>query len=144
MKRLAGVLFVVVLFLLAACEEISHNGTIVPAPTQQMGSIDGEFYLDPSIAGSVAKVQVAVYSSEASFRSRQPAIVVETNSRGQYFINEIACGQYWLDAWKDNDVNSAVTTGDYYLAHKDCNGVPCHLTVEQTPAMFGGQLEVVR
>jgi hypothetical protein len=145
MKLLGRVLVFAVMVGMSACQESSNgSGGVTQPGTELPGTIDGEFYIDPSVNGSVANTQVAVYNSEVDFRNRQPAMVVKTNENGRYFITAICGGHYYLDAWKDNNGDSAVNTGDYYLAHKDCYGCVCACIVEPgTAASFCGKLEVV-
>ena len=144
MKKTAGVLAILAMFFLPACEQTPSGGDFSTGPVQPSGTIDGEFSLDPSIEGSVANVLVALYKSEADLQARTPLMTVRTNAQGRYVIQGVCCGQYWIDALKDNNEDGAVTSGDYYLAHKDGNGCPCACTVDQHAASFGGMLEVVR
>lgn len=144
MRTLPWVLIAFVLVAFAACQQPTGGGITDPTAMQGTGSIDGEFYIDSPADGSVANIKVAVYKSEVEFRNRQPAIVVETNMQGRYVITGICCGQYFLDAWKDNDGDLSVSSGDHYLAHKDSDGNPCRHTVDECADTFGGKLEVVR
>ncbi len=143
MKKSAGVLAVMVMFFLPACEQTPNGGNFFTGPAQPSGTIDGEFYLDPSVQGSVANILVALYRSEGDLQARAPLVTVRTNAQGRYVIQGVCCGEYWIDALKDNNEDGAVTSGDYYLAHKDGNGCLGACTVDQHAASFGGVLEVV-
>jgi hypothetical protein len=147
MKLLPCILAILVVVTLGACNGDPGNGNYITEPVvaTPSGSIDGEFFLDPSTTGSIANTQVALYKSEEDFRNRKPVKVVQTDAQGRYFIMDVCCGQYYIDAWKDNDGSSSVSTGDYYLAHRDCNGTACTCAVQQgSPASFCGKLDVVR
>ncbi len=144
MKKSAGVLAIMAMFFLPACEQTPNGGNFSTGPVQSSSTIDGEFYLDPSVQGSVADVLVALYRSEADLQARAPFMTVRTNAQGRYVIQGVSCGQYWIDALKDNNEDGAATPGDYYLAHKDAGGCLSACTVGEHAASFGGMLEVVQ
>ncbi len=144
MKTLILVLSCLVSFFLLACEGEDPCLTCINNEKPLLGSFDGEFYLDPSVPGSVANIQVAVYASEGDFLSRQPLLVTKTNANGRYFIFDVPPGRYILEALKDNDASGSVTPGDYYLAHVSCPGCPTCMIVDGSNGDFGGKIEVVQ
>jgi hypothetical protein len=141
MKTLACVLALLTLFVLSGCGG-DYGGNAGPQPPS--GNFDGEFFLDPSVQGSVDNVQVAVYESEAAYVARQPLFVTQTDANGRYFIDNVPPEHYVLDAFKDNDGDGRVTSGDYYLAHTGCPGCAACVIVDGSTGNFWGTLKVVQ
>lgn len=116
-----------------------------PVDLTPTGTIDGEFTLGPQDPGSVANIEVSLYTSEDAFRNRIPARTMRTGVSGRYVFTGLCCGNYYIDAWKDNDGDSRISCGDHYLARRDGSGMACPCVVEQgVPASFCGVLEVVQ
>ena len=144
MKTLACILALLAFLLLPGCKGddiVYHRDNGEEVVT---GSFDGEFYLDPSVQGSVESVWVAVYASAGDYLSRQPLIITQTDAYGRYFIHNVLPGHYIIDALKDNDADARVTPGDFYLAHNGCGGCEVCCIVDGNTGNFSGELEVVQ
>lgn len=141
MKTLIGILVLLASFVLSACD---HPTGVDGKDEKGVGSYDGEFYLDPSVQGSVSDVMVALYASDADLRGKQPMMVTRTNVNGRYFFFDVPAGKYAIEAWKDNDADSRMSQGDYYLTHCGCDGCSTCCVEEECTASFCGKLEVVQ
>ena len=143
MKTLACVVALLALLLLPGCDGDKYTGDII-RPEEIPGSFDGEFFLDPSVQGTVEKVVVSVYASCGDFLSRQPMAVTQTDVNGRYFIHNVPPGHYILVALKDNDADGRVSPGDFYLEHNNCCGCEVCCITDGSTGNFSGKLEVVQ
>lgn len=126
------------------CQPDGGNYIADPVDQTPTGTIDGEFTLGPEDPGSVADIEVSLYTSEEAFRNRTPAKTMRTGVSGRYVFTGLCCGNYYIDAWKDNDGDARISCGDNYLARRDGSGMACPCVVQQgVPTSFCGVLEVV-
>jgi hypothetical protein len=64
--------------------------------------------------------QVALYTSLENWSNYSPSyfvIVTESGTTVNYQIANAAAGNYYLDAWKDNDSDGLISIGDYFGWH---------------------------
>jgi uncharacterized protein (DUF2141 family) len=147
MKMFVCILALLTAATLSACKGDPGDGGFLTEPSAMAptGTIDGEFAVDAQGQGSLADIQVTIYASEEAFRLRVPAQTTRTGVSGRYVFTGLCCGNYYIDAWRDNDGDAKISCGDYYLASKDGSGMayPC-VVQEGVPVSFCGVLEVVR
>ena len=78
------------------------------------GKITGIGILPPGVAGSPEDTQVALYLSVEDWLYDRIYIFTTCNGNGNYTLNNIPPGVYYMDAWKDNDNNGIWgSSGDY-------------------------------
>ena len=127
-RRIAGFVAILAVFTLWGCQDPS-GGIIEPA-NPEPAMIQGSVLLSEPMSGSVENSRVAIYKDLAALEQRSPCDIVETDATGAFEFCELRCEGYYLDAWKDNDGNGLVTSGDFYFVHRDGNSCACllHLT----------------
>jgi hypothetical protein len=84
-----------------------------PEPTPTTGSIAGRVSLAPGVAGSVDNTRVACYKDYADWANDRVLKQVGAASNGNYALNQLPPGTYYVDAWKDNNNTANWDTGDY-------------------------------
>lgn len=124
-RRVAGFVVVPVAFALWGCQEPS--GGITEPANAEPAVIQGSVTLAEGLSGSVENSRVAIYKDLEALEQRSPCDIMETDATGAFEFRELQCEGYYLDAWKDNDGNRRVTSGDFYFVHKDGNSCACLL-----------------
>jgi len=78
------------------------------------GKITGVGSLPPGVVGSPEDTQVALYLSVEDWLYDRIFIFTICDGNGNYTLNNITPGIYYMDAWKDNDNNGIWgSSGDY-------------------------------
>ncbi len=103
-----GATVLVALFMFAAAGCDSSD----PEPTT--GSISGTIRLPAGAAGEINNTLVALYETLDEFRNSAPTFEVTANADGSYRFENINPDSYFLAAFKDNDNNGSVSTGDFF------------------------------
>jgi hypothetical protein len=102
-------LFLGLLLFVARCD--SSEPQAEPTPTT--GSIAGRVSLAPGVAGSIDNTRVAAYKDFADWANDRVLKQVAAASNGNYAINDLPPGSYYVDAWKDNNNSAQWDSGDY-------------------------------
>ena len=115
------ILGIFLIFLYAGCsEETSPVATTTVATTTVVttvptgATIDGVASLPAGVAGSISNTRVALYNSFDEWVFDQTFAFDACDANVNYLMTNIVPGNYYFDAWKDND-NDLVwgTQGDY-------------------------------
>jgi hypothetical protein len=106
------------IFLYAGCSEESPVATTVPTtqPTTQLttATVTGTGSLPPGVAGSIANTRVALYTDLNNWNFDVTFKFGACDANGNYTLADFNPGNYFMDAWKDNDNNSVWgSSGDY-------------------------------
>ena len=142
-RRGAGVIIALAAFALWGCQEPS--GGVIEPSAPEPATIQGSVILVDGLSGSVENSRIAIYRDLAAFEQRSPCDLVEVDATGSFEFCELRCEAYYLDAWKDNDGNGLVTSGDFYFAHKDGNSCACQLRLTAGQATsVRAEMEIVQ
>ncbi|GAB4289909.1 MAG: hypothetical protein Kow0098_08070 [Ignavibacteriaceae bacterium] len=105
----------IVLLVLGGCsKEEGNNNPVVPAPTPTTGTIAGKITLPPGAGGSIENIRVTIYQNVVDWNWDRAITTSATDASGNYALNNLTPGTYYLDAWKDNYNNQVIDAGDYY------------------------------
>ena len=85
-----------------------------PDPPGTTGTISGRVSLPPGAGGSTDNTRVAVYASYSDWENDRVLRPSSAGSNGNYQITELPPGTYYLDAWKDNNNNRLIDSGDFF------------------------------
>ena len=114
------VLSLVLIFLYGGCasEEtpVAPTTTIATTTTtvSTTATATGRGSLPPGVSGSIGNTRVALYTDLNNWNFDITFAFTACDGNGNYTIGNFVPGNYFMDAWKDND-NDGVwgTSGDY-------------------------------
>ena len=127
LRAIAGAVVVLAAFTLAACQYPSGG---VTGPVDNTGTIKGTVMLGDGLNGSVEFARVAIYRNQINLDRRSPCEITEVDASGDFVFTDLKCQGYFIDAWKDNDGDRVITTGDFYYMLTDGNSCACPLNLQ--------------
>lgn len=96
-------------FMLAA---VGCDSSEDPAPTT--GTISGTISLPQGAAGDINNTRVALFDDIDSFRNNVSTVSTTADANGAYSFGNLNPDSYFLAAFKDNDNNGVISSGDFY------------------------------
>jgi hypothetical protein len=121
MRHFVLLLVLASLVFLTGCD----NATDPPAvePIVGPGTVSGIIHLDPDIQGTIDGTVVQLYTSRNDAAVMHATRSVVVDQTGNFTIDAVPSGTYYLGAWKDNDRNGLVSSGDFLndrSSHENC------------------------
>lgn len=110
-------LFVLLLALplaLTGCDSSDSDPDPDPDPDPTTGTISGVISLPPGSAGSTSNTRVAIYQDFDDWQNDRFFRQIGAGQDGSYSFDNVNPGTYYFDAWKDNNNNGAIDTGDFF------------------------------
>lgn len=116
MKKLFSLAVLVSLLIVLGCNKDENTQTPqpTPQPTPTTGTISGRISLPPGAAGDINNTRVAIYASYNDWAADRVLRFTTASSNGTYAFSNVTPGTYYMDAWKDNNNNTAFDTGDFW------------------------------
>ncbi|MEM8598535.1 MAG: hypothetical protein AAGF99_01330 [Bacteroidota bacterium] len=117
LHRLTRALFVVLMAAtLVACDtaDSEDSDPVTPDPTPTTGDITGRIALSAGAAGSVSNTRIAIYQSFDDWNADRFIRQVAASGDGTFAFDDITPGVYYFDAFKDNNNNGAIDSGDFF------------------------------
>lgn len=101
-----------VILLLAAFAGCSEDNTVYnPMAT---GTLNGTVSLQPGLDGSLDGTQIRLYRTDIAINTQIPRTAAVTDIDGYFEVTDVCCGNYLVIAWKDNNSDGFVGSGDFY------------------------------
>jgi len=108
------------MFLYGGCESATDPVTTTTVATTVATTVStsatptGTGSLPAGVSGSIGNTRVALYNTFDEWNFDQPFKFTACDNNGVYTMTNVVPGNYYIDAWKDND-NDQVwgTSGDY-------------------------------
>lgn len=115
MKDKAYCSVVSVVFFSLAEVVINLSGSCVPGPTSPPanGNISGKVSI-LSANDRLINTKISIYTSLDDWNAHKFIETSNASSDGSYTMSGIDPGNYYIDAWKDNDVSQTKNNGDFY------------------------------
>lgn len=105
------------------------------------GKVTGVGSLPTGVVGSSEDTQVALYLSIEDWLYDRIFVFTTCDENGNYTLNNVTPGVYYMDAWKDNDNNGIWgTSGDYIWLHG--TGIYPTYTLEPFQVAFGSNITI--
>lgn len=115
MKKLLTLSFLFLFLIILGCKKEENPQTPpTPQPTPTTGIISGRISLPAGASGDLNNTRVAIYASYADWLADRVLRFVAASSGGTYAFANVTPGTYYLDAWKDNNNNTAFDAGDFW------------------------------
>ncbi len=113
MRRL---LLIPLLPLFVACgdDEGPMEPAAPPPPAPTVGTISGTVSIPAGVPGTAGNSRVALYADFADWQADRVLRQVAAGSDGSYAFSNMAPGTYYLDSWKDNNVNGLFDSGGFF------------------------------
>jgi hypothetical protein len=105
------------------------------------GKITGVGSLPPGVVGSPEDTQVALYLSIDDWLYDRIFVFTTCDGSGNYTLDNVTPGIYYMDAWKDNDNNEIWgSSGDYIWLHG--TGIYPNYTLVPIQVAFGAIITI--
>lgn len=113
-KTLLFFLVLVVIFIGCDKEDKSDPVSPPPPPPATTGTVAGTISVPPGSSSSPANTRVAVYANYDDWLNDRTLRTVGADANGNYTIGNLPPGSYYLDAWKDQNGDGRISSGDLY------------------------------
>lgn len=135
--RTVALLFSAILLIgITGCNEPPEINGPEPVPLVT-GTLNGVLRFDHDVQADITGTRVDLYCSCDDMQRMVPAYSVEAEASGLFVFPAVCCRTYYVGAWKDNDQNGVVSSGDYLSERLNPQSCLCEVRPGNTVSVWG-------
>jgi hypothetical protein len=119
------------MLLIATFVGCSDEQNTISNPTSP-GRLVGTVSLQEGPAEALDGTQIMLYRTDIAINTQIPSRIAVTDESGYFEADDVCCGQYLVVAWKDNNVDGFVGSGDFYTTAAVGSSCNCRIDPGKT------------